>query len=503
MSSSFPMFLLGILTLGSSLAAVPEAFAFGRQVANPQVFFNASSVFPLNRQLEVSAASLESAPLECSLIVRAAVIQSSETESRRSILLPNVYMLVQGKTQTTAPIQIGEAELNSQGIPGLTYVRADIVGFTCYEYSPQQPLKIAVGSFYRPDTGPAPAEDFHHSCDILRNGRVQCWGDNKEGQLGIPLDTTRATQPVTVFKFPGEARQIYAGYHSTCAVDALGSTYCWGHLNRALGAPIDVPTKVEGLAEKPLTIAIGLSQACALVGSGRVQCWGNNAFGQLGDGTRLEHNSAVDVQIPTEQTVVALTAGNSRSCAATQDGSIFCWGMEAEPFGGFMPSAVSVPVPAALYSVPEPIQQISMGDYQPWGVNYCALTTGKQVYCWGQNFYSEVSTKHFAIRTPQLIAPLFGKFTSIAMGLGTLFGLTTEGRLLAVSAGSTFVSAGGRSGTFADPVQIANNVAEFAVGWGHVCVLTTSAEYRCVGQNDVGQLGNGTLVDTVDPKFVQ
>jgi alpha-tubulin suppressor-like RCC1 family protein len=360
------------------------------------------------------------------------------------------------------------------------------------------PLAIAVGSFYRPDTGFAAVENFHHSCLVAPGGEVQCWGDNKEGQLGVELNLERTSFPVAVTGLPTPARNVFAGYHTTCAIGADKVTYCWGHINRYVNAPIEIPRAITGLSETPVSIAIGYSQACGLLPSGGVACWGDNSMGQLGDGSTAAHLEAAAVLLPESRKAVSVTAGKLRSCAALQNGDIYCWGYEAQPFVGAFTGEAT---PKLLYKLGEPCQQLTMSDYQPWGVNYCALSAAGQVYCWGQNYYHEVDAGNAPVREPQKIASLAGQFSEISMGFGALFGLTADGRLLAASAASELVSIEGHSGTFSEPVAVASGVARFSVGWGHLCVVLQSGGYQCWGQNDFGQLGNGSFTDTSDLKI--
>jgi len=367
----------------------------------------------------------------------------------------------------------------------------------CANSSPSTALEVAVGSFHRPDTGTVP-ESFHHSCVLLGDGTVLCFGDNREGQLGVPLATRRSNQPVVVSDLPGPARRIFAGYANTCAITANGETFCWGSINRALQAEVARPTRIQGLDGVPVHISVGLSHACALLPAGTVKCWGANYLGQLGDTTQDSRLGAVDVFLPRTEPVTALAAGKSRSCAALGSGDIYCWGYEADPFEAHFKSAST---PELRYRVGEPVLELGTGDYQPWGVNFCALLASHRLYCWGQNFYREVDVGAQPVKAPLLIPALSDRLRSIGMGFGTLFAITRDNQLVAASAGSPFVTVGGKGGTFEQPLTLMSGVLRVAAGWGHVCAILDSGHYQCLGQNDFGQLGDGTFADTLDPQI--
>src|SRR5262249_32869263 len=153
---------------------------------------------------------------------------------------------------------------------------------------------------------------------------VVCWGANRHfevGAAGWPLS------PVTVTGLAAPVTAIAAGAFSTCALLATGRVQCWGEQNGSPGTsshsaiPSDVPglTRVTGLTT-------GAYHTCALLAGGGVKCWGNNDVGQLGDGTTTPHASPVDVS-GLASGVVALAAGIDHTCAAIAGGGVKCWGV--------------------------------------------------------------------------------------------------------------------------------------------------------------------------------
>jgi alpha-tubulin suppressor-like RCC1 family protein len=128
-----------------------------------------------------------------------------------------------------------------------------------------------------------------HTCAVMSGGRVKCWGDNSEGQLGEGTTINRST-PVDVAGLSFPVSAIATGAYHSCALSTAGAVKCWGdNLNGQLGDGTTVsrsmPVDVIGLTSDVQEIATGAYHTCALTRSGAVLCWGANSSGQLGDGT--------------------------------------------------------------------------------------------------------------------------------------------------------------------------------------------------------------------------
>ena len=129
-----------------------------------------------------------------------------------------------------------------------------------------------------------------HAC-ALSDGSIHCWGgQNEHGQLGTRLRAqemfpARVALPNDVYPVA-----VAAGGDNTCAIVATGELYCWG-ANRAGQVGVasrqdqSTPTRIEGLTEQVVGIALMDEAVCALLRSGSVACWGDNFFGQLGRGS--------------------------------------------------------------------------------------------------------------------------------------------------------------------------------------------------------------------------
>lgn len=127
-----------------------------------------------------------------------------------------------------------------------------------------------------------------HTCGISAD-QVLCWGDNRFGQLGDGTTENRS-QPVAVVGLPGAATQVVAGAVHTCALVADGSVYCWGqNLHGQLGDGSRTDRSSATLVVGDLlfrSIYAGGALTCGFTREGAQYCWGFNQSGQLGDGTR-------------------------------------------------------------------------------------------------------------------------------------------------------------------------------------------------------------------------
>jgi alpha-tubulin suppressor-like RCC1 family protein len=168
-----------------------------------------------------------------------------------------------------------------------------------------------------------------HTCAVTVGGGVKCWGWNDYGQLGNDTFTSSNT-PVDVVGLAGTVDTIAAGNAHTCAVITGGGLQCWGanaqrgQVGDGSTADRQVPVDVVGLASGVSSVDGGGAHTCA-VAAGGAKCWGGNASGQLGDGTSVLHRTPVDVVgLATGTSTVG--TGELHSCAVVDSGGVKCWG---------------------------------------------------------------------------------------------------------------------------------------------------------------------------------
>jgi alpha-tubulin suppressor-like RCC1 family protein len=289
-----------------------------------------------------------------------------------------------------------------------------------------------------------------HTCALMKGGAVECWGDNRHGELGDGT-TKRRLKPVAVAGLPRGIRAVVAGETFACALTRSRGVECWGdnrhgELGDGTTRDRDEPAAVSGLGSGVTAIALGYFHACALKRAGTVECWGYNGYGQLGDGATIDRRAPV--RVSGLRDVVAISAGGGHTCALTRGGAVRCWGSNRYGELGDGTTARSS-TPVAVSGLEGGVRAIDVGGE----AHGCALTRGGALECWGYNGYGQ-------------------------LGDGT-----TTDRVVPV-----------------DVVGLAMGVRSIAAGgYGHTCALTRAGEVECWGRNSSGQLGDGTTSDRHTP----
>jgi alpha-tubulin suppressor-like RCC1 family protein len=227
----------------------------------------------------------------------------------------------------------------------------------------------------------AAGRDF--SCAVTSEGAVKCWGLNNYGQLGDGT-TTNSFTPVDVSGLTNstEIISIGTGYH-VCALTTSGGVKCWGYnaagqLGNGTTENSSVPVDVNGLTSGVVDVSSGTSHSCAVTSGGGAVCWGDNSFGQLGDGTTTGSITPVNVS-GLSSGASRIAAGFADTCALTAGGGVKCWGSGA--FGALGNGTnVDSNIPVDVSGMSGGISAIYLGDY--FG---CAVTAGGGVKCWGKN----------------------------------------------------------------------------------------------------------------------
>jgi alpha-tubulin suppressor-like RCC1 family protein len=230
-----------------------------------------------------------------------------------------------------------------------------------------------------------------HTCALLSSGGVSCWGRNDFGQLGDGTTIGRNTPGMVPGMSSGVAAISAGGLH-TCALMSDATVKCWGRNDRGqLGDGTNVhrssPVTVAGLGSV-MQIDTGGSDdqggsTCARTNSGGAKCWGRNDFGQLGDGTTADRFTPVDVSSLTTG-VDSVGVGRYHSCARMAAGGVKCWGWNiGGQLGDGGNSTSSVPVD--VVNLGGGTAALSVG-----GMHTCALLTSSGVRCWGYNTAGQI-----------------------------------------------------------------------------------------------------------------
>jgi alpha-tubulin suppressor-like RCC1 family protein len=199
------------------------------------------------------------------------------------------------------------------------------------------------------------------SCALTAVGGVKCWGSNRFGGLGDGTTTNRSA-PVDVVGLSSGVTAITVG----CALTSAGGVKCWGGSYGL--TPVDVFAPGSGV--------VAITHTCALMSAGGVKCWGRNDRGQVGDGTTVDRAAPVDV-VGLTSGVTAVSAWGGHSCALLSAGAVKCWG--ENDFGQVGDGTiVDRPAPVAVTGLSSGATAISAGVFHT-----CALMRSGGVKCWG------------------------------------------------------------------------------------------------------------------------
>jgi cysteine-rich repeat protein len=247
----------------------------------------------------------------------------------------------------------------------------------------------------------------HHACALLHGGRVKCWGDNADGQLGLGDTAGRGDEPgemggalSAVDLGTGKtAIALTAGGTHTCALLAEGTIKCWGYnFSGQLGLgdqenrgdePGDMgdalPIAELGTGRTAVALEASYGSTCAVLDNGTVKCWGFNASGQLGLGDELPRGSG--------EKAVAITAGVGHKCALLEDDSVRCWGSNSSGQLGLGDMANRGDAPGEMGdALPQVGQAVGLGVAKRattlalGGAFTCARLDNSTMKCWGFNY---------------------------------------------------------------------------------------------------------------------
>ena len=262
------------------------------------------------------------------------------------------------------------------------------------------------------------------SCGLESTGDLWCWGNVPASGYG---NGSGKGAPSLV------PRRAAAGHHFTavslgpdfaCGIElGGGSVVCWGgnaagQLGDGTRTPHFRPAAVSG-APTATAVVTGVAHACAVSAAGAVFCWGSNALGQLGDGTRQDR--LTPVQVPGLSGVSSLAAGDVHTCAVAPGGTV-CWGSDqAGELGHDTTYDRLTPVRAGATAEFSPSYSSVSASY----VHSCGLVAG-EVYCWGSFGGDGFRDPDTVALAPVPAAPGH-QFVRLADGIATHCGLESGG----------------------------------------------------------------------------
>jgi alpha-tubulin suppressor-like RCC1 family protein len=342
---------------------------------------------------------------------------------------------------------------------------------------------IDAGPTYGVSTVAASADD---TCAIW-DGGLYCWGNGEDGKLGTG-DLSMQLLPVRIGP-DSDWLDVQVGYQSSCGLKADASVWCWGGNGNGqlgLGLPdsgrLLVPTRVPlGFATQAL--ALHFNHVCALAQDGSLWCWGFNAEGQLGLGDPYpghDYPSPVAVQPGTHW--LAVDTGQGHTCGIQSDGSLWCWGRNSNGELGQGPDAsIQIRTPTRVgtltdWTVVRATQNASSG-----------IRRDGTLWTWGSDYQAPIGQRSWDVPTPvdggnwvQISFETFDLCAIQSDATSWCWGRNLEGQL----------GTGDEQDRYS-PWQVSGTFRQNAVGRFHRCALDAQGGLYCTGQNLVGQLGVG------------
>lgn len=345
-----------------------------------------------------------------------------------------------------------------------------------------------------------------HTCILRLDGSVSCWGANDLGQLAsAPGEPPVSLVPVEVSLDSG-ATTLAARNH-TCAVLDDASLFCWGDNAGQKASAVDpsptivIPTEAIGAAPAE-TVGVGGTHTCVGRSMGQApSCWGANGSGQLTAGA-----APGPLSVPGGFQPFQIELGDAHTCMSTLMGELYCWGDNA--FGQIGADPVMLPT----LDVPQLVAVPQIGALAT-GSQHTCVTVGSDVQCWGRNDIGQLGND----TTTDGFAPTTALFPA---GAGLVNGLVAaaDHTCAVMASGELYCWGGNQEGElFLDQDEMGEDgfaltpraieldfaVQQLTTGTLHSCALSTTGQVFCWGDNDYGQLGEGTTDNVIGPTPAQ
>lgn len=359
----------------------------------------------------------------------------------------------------------------------------------------------ATGNFVPP--APRLALGGPHSCALKLDGTVACWGRNDHGELGNG-DFSTTTPPGLAEAVPVTGLQgvaaISSGLYHSCALLDDASIACWGAGYAGQLGDDDFHVNDAGVATPRVVALEGVKQVgaagentCALLLDGTVRCWGDNLFGQLGDDST--DDSALPVVVQGLSGVAKLAVGRFQTCALMDDATVQCWGYGGVNGGSSINVLTATPI-AGITGATDLVAGDSFA---------CAVVASGAVRCWNEGDVGQLGDgmSNDSNTTPVDVTGLSG-VVQLSAGARHVCAIDAQQAVWCWGDGE-FGQLGdgifhnGFPNFVTEPVgaELLTDVVEVACGADHTCVRTSTDEVLCLGLGTHGQLGDGGFYPTL------
>ncbi len=335
-------------------------------------------------------------------------------------------------------------------------------------------------------------------CAIAGDGALECWGENRQGEIGSDTAAPVQTMPHPIDLPTSTWKSVALGALHSCAIDDASHLWCTGaagsgQLGDGTGGSQLVPARVDGAWT---TVGAGAVSTCGLR-DGKLWCWGDNAAGELGEGTTISRQ--VPTQTMMDKPSPLLTVGPAQACDIDTDGSVYCWGDNRKHQLAAASDFVVAPARVALVVVN---RGVSTHDHT------CVIGYDTYAYCVGRNDQGQLG-RGVASPVETVLLPVpsgpatYYRWTTIRTGDAHTCGILDSGvvycwgRNAEGQIGDTTV----QTAIVPTPVRPVVTPTKLDVGGAHTCAIEAGT-LRCWGANTSGQLGDGTLTNRSTPTLI-
>jgi alpha-tubulin suppressor-like RCC1 family protein len=231
-----------------------------------------------------------------------------------------------------------------------------------------------------------------------------------------------------------------------------------------------------------VSLTAGLLHSCGLVADGSAFCWGNNQFGQLGDGSKSSHTSPTAVAGAVRFAMVS--PGGGHTCGIATGGAAYCWGYN---LNGQLGDATHTD-----HASPAPVNgAMTWLALSAGGSLTCGIAADSTAYCWGWNLYGQVGDSTNIDRSSPTAVKGGHKFIAISTGSFHSCGVGSDGQAYCWGANDYGELGTGNQSPSIAPAAVQGGLLfqSIEVGYYHTCGLTVDGAGYCWGQNQFGQLG--------------
>ncbi|MDE3007431.1 MAG: hypothetical protein KGJ10_01830 [Acidobacteriota bacterium] len=239
-------------------------------------------------------------------------------------------------------------------------------------------------------------------------------------------------------------------------------------------------------------LSVGNGFGCALLTSQRVDCWGANADGQVGNGT-FAYSSGV-ASVTGLRHVVSVATGNADACAVTASGAVFCWG---DNDSGQLGNGASTSL-----ATPTQVLGVAGATQVSVGASYaCALLATGAVACWGANADGQLGVATTAASSNVVTVPGVSGATAVVASLNHTCALR-DGGLVSCWGANTYGQLGAAAPSRTSTVSVVagvTGVTQLSLGASDTCALLVEGAVWCWGYNGDGELGVSNVTSTSVP----